>query len=107
VLVQPKGGAGSCDATGCTADLDSSCPKELKPANGEGCLNTCVAFKTSEYCCTGQFSNRSTCKPTVYSKVFKSACPKAYSYPYDDDTSTFTCNGADYTVAFCPDSIPR
>ena len=107
MLVQPKGGASSCDATGCAADLDSSCPKELKLANGEGCRSACDALKKPEYCCTGQFSSPSTCKPTVYSKMFKSACPKAYSYAYDDATSTFSCSGADYTVAFCPDSIPR
>ncbi|CAI0475900.1 unnamed protein product [Linum tenue] len=38
----------------------------------------------------------------MYSSVFKSACPKSYSYAYDDATSTFTCSAADYTVAFCP-----
>ncbi|ONK71391.1 uncharacterized protein A4U43_C04F8060 [Asparagus officinalis] len=36
--------------------------------------------------------------------MFKLACPKSYSYAYDDATSTFTCVGGDYTVTFCPDS---
>ncbi|PQP96330.1 thaumatin-like protein 1b [Prunus yedoensis var. nudiflora] len=36
--------------------------------------------------------------------MFKAACPKSYSYAYDDATSTFTCTGADYTVTFCPSS---
>ncbi|KAL2499336.1 Pathogenesis-related thaumatin superfamily protein [Abeliophyllum distichum] len=30
------------------------------------------------------------------------ACPRAYSYAYDDKTSTFTCVGADYLITFCP-----
>ncbi|KHN41892.1 Pathogenesis-related protein 5 [Glycine soja] len=40
----------------------------------------------------------------MYSQMFKSVCPKAYSYAYDDATSTFTCSGADYTITFCPSS---
>ncbi|CAI0445229.1 unnamed protein product, partial [Linum tenue] len=34
----------------------------------------------------------------------KAACPRSYSYAYDDASSTFTCTGADYTVTFCPAS---
>jgi len=40
--------------------------------------------------------------------VFKKACPTAYSFPYDDLTSTFTCKGRDaqiqpgYNITFCP-----
>uniref|UniRef100_J3LCG7 Phytocyanin domain-containing protein n=1 Tax=Oryza brachyantha TaxID=4533 RepID=J3LCG7_ORYBR len=35
---------------------------------------------------------------------FKNACPRAYSYAYDDATSTFTCTGGDttYAITFCP-----
>ncbi|KAL9244029.1 hypothetical protein vseg_017846 [Gypsophila vaccaria] len=35
--------------------------------------------------------------------VFKKACPRAYSYAYDDKSSTFTCGGSpDYTITLCP-----
>ncbi|MFV8751584.1 thaumatin family protein [Nannocystaceae bacterium ST9] len=40
--------------------------------------------------------------------AFKRACPTAYSFPFDDPTSTFTCrtsgasNRVDYTITFCP-----
>ncbi|KAJ0010985.1 hypothetical protein Pint_34349 [Pistacia integerrima] len=54
----------------------------------------------------GAFNTPASCKPSVYSEMFKSACPKSYSYAYDDATSTFTCSGADYTVTFCPSSSP-
>lgn len=45
--------------------------------------------------------------PEKYAKVFKDACPTAYSFPYDDPTSTFTCQGrpdknVDYDITFCP-----
>uniref|UniRef100_M8CCG5 Thaumatin-like protein n=1 Tax=Aegilops tauschii TaxID=37682 RepID=M8CCG5_AEGTA len=35
---------------------------------------------------------------------FKTACPRAYSYAYDDATSTFTCAGgvSAYAITFCP-----
>ena len=39
--------------------------------------------------------------------MFKAACPRSYSYAFDDPTSTFTCaGGPDYTVTFCPGSSP-
>jgi hypothetical protein len=41
-------------------------------------------------------------KPEKYAKIFKDACPTAYSFPYDDPTSTFTCKGDDYVITFCP-----
>ncbi len=46
-------------------------------------------------------------KPTL--SWLKRACPTAYTYPYDDMTSTFTCknvvdnvNSVNYMVTFCP-----
>ncbi|BBN13808.1 hypothetical protein MPTK1_6g06550 [Marchantia polymorpha subsp. ruderalis] len=41
--------------------------------------------------------------PTAGTRQFKAACPQAYSYNFDDATSTFTCpTGSDYEVVFCP-----
>uniref|UniRef100_J3LLW4 Thaumatin-like protein n=1 Tax=Oryza brachyantha TaxID=4533 RepID=J3LLW4_ORYBR len=55
----------------------------------------------------GAYANPNTCRPTAYSQVFKSACPRSYSYAYDDPTSTFTCaGGRDYTITFCPVATP-
>lgn len=44
----------------------------------------------------------------------KNACPSAYTYPYDDKTSSFGCpyayelgqSAVDYTVTFCPNRKP-
>ena len=67
-----------------------------------GCKSACLAFDTYEYCCKGQYDSPDTCKPTSYSKMFKDACPQAYSYAYDDKSSTFTCVGANYDITYCP-----
>ncbi|EEF28230.1 thaumatin-like protein 1 [Ricinus communis] len=104
MLVEGSGGSGMCASTGCSADLNRQCPAELKVGGGDACKSACEAFGSPEYCCSGAFNTPATCKPSVYSEMFKSACPRSYSYAYDDATSTFTCTGADYTVTFCPSS---
>ncbi|XP_037435606.1 thaumatin-like protein 1 [Triticum dicoccoides] len=99
VVVEPS--AAGCPATGCLVDLNERCPPELRAA--EGCRSACEAFDRPEYCCSGAFGGPDTCRPSAYSQAFKAACPRAYSYAYDDATSTFTCAGsAAYSVTFCP-----
>ncbi|MCD9642168.1 Thaumatin-like protein 1 [Datura stramonium] len=113
MLVSPQGGtgAGNCSATGCVVDLNGPCPSELKlvsTTTGGGsdecvaCKSACEAFGDPKYCCSGPYATPDTCKPTDYSEFFKSSCPRAYSYAYDDGTSTFTCASADYVITFCP-----
>ncbi|KAJ1430782.1 Thaumatin family [Sesbania bispinosa] len=79
VVIPVGGSSANCSSTGCPADLNAECPIELHPE---------------------------TCKPSVYANIFKTACPDAYSYAYDDDAkSTFTCSSADYNITtFCPAS---
>ncbi|XP_058222766.1 pathogenesis-related protein 5-like isoform X1 [Rhododendron vialii] len=103
--IQPSGGTGDCKYAGCVADLNANCPPELQVTNAGStvaCKSACAAFNKPEYCCTGDYSTPATCPPTDYSKIFKQSCPDAYSYAYDDETSTFTCSGADYLITFCP-----
>ncbi|KAL3845332.1 hypothetical protein ACJIZ3_002735 [Penstemon smallii] len=107
MLVVPQGGSGlNCTKTGCVGDLNDECPSELRvmSTGGEGvaCKSACEAFRSDQYCCSGAHGTPDTCSPSRYSEVFKSACPDAYSYAYDDRTSTFTCTGADYVITFCP-----
>ncbi|KAJ4795738.1 hypothetical protein LUZ62_046984 [Rhynchospora pubera] len=102
----PKGS--SCGYAGCVSDVNARCPPELglKEHNTTetiACMSACEAFQTDQYCCTGAHSVPRSCGPTKYSKLFKAACPSAYSYAYDDPTSTFTCSaGTNYLVTFCP-----
>lgn len=111
MMVEPHGGAGAgnCTVTGCVADLNGGCPAELKvkaageeTREGVACKSACEAFGDPRYCCSGAYATPQTCKPSAYSQFFKSACPRAYSYAYDDGTSTFTCASADYFITFCP-----
>ncbi|XP_028784635.1 thaumatin-like protein 1 [Neltuma alba] len=108
MMVVPQGGSGdNCTNTGCVADLNGACPSELKVMSEDGtegvaCKSACEAFGSPQYCCSGSYGSPNTCKPSSYSQIFKKACPRAYSYAYDDKTSTFTCASADYTITFCP-----
>eukprot|EP00128_Syssomonas_multiformis_P012599 Colp12_sorted_trinity150504_noHs@22686 len=40
--------------------------------------------------------------PNRYDEVFKSQCPDAYSWQFDDHKSTYQCSKADYEITFCP-----
>jgi len=103
-----------CAEAGCDSDLNAICPKELRKLNSGGtvvaCKSACEAFATDTYCCAGAHDRPETCKstdwPVNYPAIFKKACPKAYSYAYDDHTSTYTCASApnklsNYVVEFC------
>nr|GMC96919.1 Thaumatin-like protein 1 [Ipomoea batatas] len=107
VTVDASGGSGPCASTGCAEDLNQKCPAELRTENGRACRSACDAFKTPQYCCAGAYASPSLCAPSIYSQLFKSACPKSYSYAYDDATSTFTCTAANYIITFCPSSAPK
>lgn len=109
-----KDGTGKyyCKEAGCNADLNLNCPDELAiKADGATvvCRSACATFKTDEYCCGGAHNKPQTCKstdwPKNYPAIFKTACPDAYSYAYDDSSSTFTCHGnptTSYIIVFCP-----
>ncbi|KAH7653840.1 Thaumatin family protein [Dioscorea alata] len=116
MLVVPQGGSGgNCSTTGCVADLNGVCPTDLRVtlAQSDGasenvaCKSACEAFQTPQYCCSGAYGNPNTCHPSSYSEFFKNACPRAYSYAYDDATSTFTCVSANYVITFCPSTTSQ
>ncbi|CAN8252200.1 unnamed protein product [Cochlearia groenlandica] len=117
IVALPTGGGpvGACNATGCVADINISCPKELQVVGEEeeesggvvACKSACEAFGLDQYCCSGQFANPTTCRPSSYSTIFKRACPRAYSYAFDDGTSTFTCKASEYAIIFCPGRVKR
>ncbi|CDP16242.1 unnamed protein product [Coffea canephora] len=87
-----------CRNIRCSAPIVDQCPAKLRTPGG--CNNPCTVFKTNEFCCT---NGPGSCRPTDFSRFFKSRCPDAYSYPQDDPTSLFTCpSGTNYRVVFCP-----
>ncbi|CAI9786532.1 unnamed protein product [Fraxinus pennsylvanica] len=107
IIVQAKGGSGACGSTGCVTNLNRMCPNELRAEDGQACKSACEAFGNPEYCCSGTYGSPATCRPSTYSEIFKTACPRSYSYAYDDATSIFMCSGADYAITFCPSRMSQ
>ncbi|CAI9768139.1 unnamed protein product [Fraxinus pennsylvanica] len=112
LVAEPRGVHSGCNVTGCTADVNMGCPKELQVIGSDegegrvvGCKSACEEFGLEQYCCSGEFANPSTCRPSFYSNIFKRACPTAYSYAFDDRTSTFTCQAYEYAIIFCPNGM--
>ncbi len=95
-----------CGAPTCRKDFNAICPAQIRFNNSAGkvvgCMSACTAFETDAFCCRNAFGTETTCPPTDYARFFKVACPSAYSYAYDDPTSTFVCKGEDYAIVFCP-----
>ncbi len=87
------------------------------PGYNSGQIATCCGC--SDWSGTGANPNTSSCgtqiDPQWTSYIqpqiqwMKTACPSAYTYPFDDKTSTFTCsnnspglsNSVGYTITFC------
>ena len=117
ITVAPVGGVTSsgdpyqCAAAGCSTNLNPGCPSALQDVDSNGnivaCLSACQEFGADQYCCAGVYNSPSACNPATwpvdYASYFKSGCPGAYSWAYDDPTSTFTCSGASgYVITFGP-----
>ncbi|KAL1876403.1 hypothetical protein VTK73DRAFT_9342 [Phialemonium thermophilum] len=77
------------------------------------CLSACAATGAASDCCTGRYGSSSSCASkagkSLYSRRAKAVCPDAYSYAFDDATSTFAVpavyggrGGAAWEVVFCP-----
>jgi len=108
-----------CGSPTCTYALDlTKCPVNLQVKNPSGtivaCQSPCQKLNSDQVCCRGNWGTSQTCItsqwPEPYDKfpqLVKTACPLAYSYPYDDGTSTFTCQSLSpsqltgYTITFC------
>ena len=113
----------------CKADSPSSLLKCNQAVSGQGSylnLYSCDGANSGSCYTDGANSNCCGCpdwlpktfcvgsNPTwvavalPYYKIFHSASPTSYSFPYDDKNSTFTCVGkgkevnVNYTVTFCP-----
>lgn len=88
-----NGAAATCCGCGTSASADGLWPTVLSPDFGgsdNGCYNNNPTWV-------------SISQPWLV--FLKQACPTAYTYPYDDATSTFTCSGTsslapDYNITF-------
>ncbi|KAB1217841.1 Thaumatin-like protein [Morella rubra] len=105
VSMVPIGGGMGCGVAACEADLNVCCPSPLvlkREGKVVGCKSACLAARSDRYCCTGDYANPKSCKPTVFSHLFKAVCPRAYSYAYDYSTALKTCRAPRYIITFCP-----
>jgi hypothetical protein len=102
-------------ATWCPWDLQVKQP--TKPGDGvypypddniqrpifDPCLSACAKTNSPQDCCTGSFNDPKVCPTNLYSKAAKAVCPDAYSFAFDDQTSTFIIpSGGGWEVKFCP-----
>nr|CAH7737379.1 unnamed protein product [Callosobruchus chinensis] len=101
---QSDGTKYSCKRASCDNNLNFSCPGPLRVNSAHGviaCKSACLAFNTDEYCCRGAFNSAQKCKASGYANYFKSHCPMAYSYAYNDDKALMTCrNVQKYMITF-------
>ncbi|KAK6929379.1 Thaumatin family [Dillenia turbinata] len=105
VSMIPVGGGVGCGVAECKADVNICCPSMLQVKCGGkvvGCKSACSATKSARYCCTGDFTSPTRCRPSVFAHLFKAICPGAYSYAYDDSTSLRKCGAPRYVITFCP-----
>ncbi|KAH8886771.1 Osmotin, thaumatin-like protein [Thozetella sp. PMI_491] len=67
------------------------------------CLSACAYTHSDSDCCVGSYHDPNVCQPGLYSKSAKAMCPDAYSYAFDDQTSTFIVpDGGGWEIVFCP-----
>ncbi|KAL3723222.1 hypothetical protein ACJRO7_035408 [Eucalyptus globulus] len=106
ISVESKPAWPKCGIPGCSKNLNDVCPAELQVVNGEGkvvaCKSACLAFNADKFCCRNQYGTPEKCKPSVYSWIFKDACPCYYSYAYDSPAPLVSCASKDYVITFCP-----
>ena len=114
IYPSPSGPDPICQWSPATPDgIKALCPEELvfyadapkTYTEIAGCLSACDRYGDAKYCCTGSDASPDKCGPTRFSHPFKKVCPDAYSYAYDDATSTFATDTGpqwSYEVVFCP-----
>ncbi|TKY56765.1 Thaumatin protein [Spatholobus suberectus] len=107
VSMKPVGGGVGCGVAACEANLNVCCPSALvvkRQGKVVGCKSACLAAKSDRYCCTGEFATPKSCKPSAFARLFKTVCPQAYSYAYDDSAGLRICKATRYVITFCPPS---
>jgi len=103
------------DLYGCSGANPGSCYSTTAGATCCGCPDWVVGGQTLAvapgFACHGTNPQWSAVA-LPWAAFLKDACPTAYSFPFDDATSTFTCstpspsatspNGMGYAITFCP-----
>lgn len=94
-----------CVIKGCTKSINGLCPQELQVSDESSsvvaCKSACLAFDLDVFCCRNSYGKPEKCKPSMYSKMFKDACPSYISYAFDSPT-VMSCNAEEFVITFCP-----
>ncbi|KAJ4796443.1 hypothetical protein LUZ62_047689 [Rhynchospora pubera] len=96
----------NCNIGGCKQSINNACPKELQVTDATGsviaCKSACLAFNLDLFCCRNHYGTPETCKESMYSKLFKEACPSYFSYAFDSPSPLVNCCSNYYVITFCP-----
>ncbi|XP_022872855.1 thaumatin-like protein [Olea europaea var. sylvestris] len=107
VSVDTKTLSRKCHIGGCWKNLKSMCPVELQVVNGQrevvACKSACLAYDLDSFCCRNEYGSPEKCKPSLYSKLFKDACPSYVSYAFETPSPLVNCDSDEYVITFCPD----
>ena len=104
-VVSGPGGGRRNNLFACSGPYSQSCYSAGATSTCCGCA-VWPGYPVTSTCQSQNPDWNSTVLPWV--TFAKSACPTAYSYQYDDPSSTFVCrsegdlNGTDYVITFCP-----
>jgi hypothetical protein len=99
--------ANEVDLYRCTGGGPNDVSGSCYSAGAESTCCGCPSWSPAKACQSTNPRWTAPALPGRYAQVFKDVCPTAYSFPYDDLTSTFTCLGTasanpSYTITFCP-----
>lgn len=83
------------------------------PPPNDACIAGCSPYANypksykKTMCTLGQmpaikFNERTSIELSQVQKIFKDWAPEAYSWQFDDMSSTYLCEGADFKLTFCP-----
>ncbi|KAK8640061.1 hypothetical protein V6N13_138424 [Hibiscus sabdariffa] len=86
--------------------LNNLCTQELQVVNKDGkvvaCRSVCLAFSIDSFYYRNEYGTPEKCKPSLYSKIFKDACPCYYSYAFDMPPPLVNCASKEYVITLCP-----
>lgn len=107
VSLTARQGFPKCTIRGCRKNLNGLCPQELEILNENekvvvACKSACLAFDLDNFCCRKQYGSPAKCKASVYSKIFKDACPSYFSYAFDTPPPLVNCASRENVITFCP-----
>ncbi|KAG8384755.1 hypothetical protein BUALT_Bualt04G0151400 [Buddleja alternifolia] len=66
---------------------------------------TMLASSTATICrprVQNKYGSPAKCKPSVYSRLFKDACPNYVSYAFETPLPLVACDSDEYVITFCP-----